>query len=394
MTELGVIEPSNAPFSSPITLILKKDSSVRFCIDFRQLNKVTVFDAEPMPNIEAVFSKVAGYKYFSRLDLSKGYWQVPMSQDAKKYTAFETPQGLFQFKVMPFGLVNAPATFCRLMRKVLKGMDNADSFVDDILLFTHTWEEHLSVLRELLTRLRSAQLTARPSKCSIGYTNIECLGHVISENTKLKPHPDKLEAVKNAPRPKTKKQLRSFLGLVGFYRKFVPNFAAVAVPLTDLTKKGLPNSISWGTSQEKAFNTLKGMLVRSPILKLPELDEPFVLRTDASDVGLGAILLQEQDGDQLPVAYASRKLLPREQNYAVIEKECLAVVWGINKFHRYLFGKQFVLETDHQPLIYLNKAKVANARLMRWALQLQPYRFRIEAIRGRDNVGADYLSRL
>ncbi len=173
----------------------------------------------------------------------------------------------------------------------------------------------------------------------------------------------------------------------------MPNFAEIATPLTDLTKKGQPNKVIWGASQQKAFDTLKGLLTRDPVLKLPELEKPFVLRTDASEIGLGAILLQEQDDVLFPIAYASKKLLPRERNYSVVEKECLAVVWGVEKFHRYLFGREFILQTDHQPLLYLNKAKVANARLMRWALLLQPYRMRIVAIRGADNLGADYLSR-
>ena len=174
----------------------------------------------------------------------------------------------------------------------------------------------------------------------------------------------------------------------------MPNFAAIGTPLTDLTKKGQPNQIVWGNSQENAFQSLKACLVKSPILKLPDLDKTFILRVEASEIGLGAVLLQEADGEKFPIAYASRKLLPRERNYSVIEKECLAVVWGVTKFHRYLFGKEFELETDHQPLTYLNKAKMANSRVMRWALVLQPYRMKISAIPGRENVGADYLSRL
>ena len=394
MLELGVIEPSNAPFSSPIVLIRKKDGSIRFCIDFRQVNKATVFDAEPMPNIEQIFSKLSKAKYFSKIDLSKGYWQVPLTEQAKDMTSFETSTGLWRFNKMPFGLVCAPSTFCRLMRKVLKGLDSVDSFVDDILVFTFTWEEHIASLQDVLGRLRLASLTAKPSKCSIGYCNLECLGHVIGEASTLRPAQDKIEAVQRAERPTTKKQVRSFLGVVGFYRKFIPNFSAIAVPLTDLTKKGLPNKVNWGESHERAFQTLKQSLIGPPVLKLPELDKLFIIRTDASDTGVGAILLQEVDGEKMPVAYASKKLLDREKNYSVIEKECLGVIWGISKFHRYLFGREFVLETDHQPLVYLNKAKMTNSRLMRWALALQPYRMRIQAIPGRENVGADYLSRL
>ncbi len=279
------------------------------------------------------------------------------------------------------------------MRKVLHGVPNTDSFVDDILVFTTTWGEHVRALREVFSRLSDAKLTAKPSKCSIGFRELDCLGHTISSQQELKAHPDKVIAVRDAKIPETKKGVRAFLGLAGFYRKFIPNFAEIAVPLTDLTKKGQPNKVEWGDAQENALKSLKQALTSDPILKLPELDKPFILRTDASDVGLGAVLLQEHEGSTLPVAYASKKLLAREQNYSVVERECLAIVWGVGKFHKYLFGREFLLETDHQPLIYLNKAKVANSRLMRWALLLQPYRMTIRAIRGSDNVGADFLSR-
>jgi len=394
MLDLGVIEPSNSPYSSPVVLVRKKDGTNRFCIDFRQLNKITVFDAEPMPDMEGLFAKLSGNRWISKLDLSKGYWQVPIVPESRALTAFATQKGLYQFKVMPFGLVGASATCCRLMRKLLKGLTNVDSFVDDIFVFTNTWSEHMYLLGELFNRLHKANLTVRPTKCSIGYTDLDCLGHRVSGMVQLKPHPRQIDAIRDAPRPINKTQVRSFLGLVGFYRKFIPNFAAIASPLSDLTKKGQPNKVVWGPPQDKAFRTLKEKLVSAPILTLPDVSRPFILRTDASETGLGAVLLQEQDGSKLPVAYSSRKLLPREKNYSVIEKECLAVVWGIGKYHAYLFGRDFVLETDHQPLLYLNKAKVANARLMRWALILQPYRFRVEAIRGSENIGADYLSRV
>lgn len=393
MLDLGVIEPSTSPFSSPIVIVRKKDNTNRFCIDFRALNSQTVFDAEPMPNAEDMFAKLAGHKYFSRLDLSRGYWQLPLSEESKDKTSFQTPKGLFRFTRMPFGLVTAPASFSRLMRKLLKDMDNIDNFIDDIIIFAVTFEQHLQVLHELLVRLRKANLTARPSKCSIGYTSLECLGHVIGEN-KLKPHPDKVKSMIDAPRPVTKKQVRSFLGLLGFYRKFIPNFASVALPLTDLTKKGQPNTVVWEDIHEKSFQTLKHALIKFPILKLPDVTQQFILMTDAADKGIGAVLMQVEDGIKLPVAYASRKLKTSEIAYSTIEKECLAIVWAIQKYQKYLYGTEFILETDHQPLMYLNKGKIANARLMRWALLLQPYRFRIVPIKGKDNVVADYLSRI
>ena len=393
MLELGVIEPSESPYTSPIVIAKKKDGTNRFCVDFRVLNKVTIFDAEPMPSADGIFTKLSGHSYISKIDLSKGYWQVPMAEDCKAMTAFSTPAGLYQFTVMPFGLVNAPATFCRLMRKLLGGMENIDNFIDDIVVFTHTFEQHINILGELLTRLRDCGMTARPSKCLIGYEELECLGYLVG-GQRLRPDEDKISAIKDAPVPTTKKQVRSFMGLAGFYRKFIPNFAAISVPLSDLTRKGQPTKVQWGESQQNAFDSLKRLLCAKPILKLPDFSHQFILRTDASDTGIGAVLLQMEGNEKLPIAYASKKLKPREVAYAVIEKECLAVVWGIQKFAQYLYGREFVLETDHQPLTYLNKSKTENNRLMRWALQLQQYRFRIEAIKGSDNVGADYLSRI
>nr|XP_034320976.1 uncharacterized protein LOC117687844 [Crassostrea gigas] len=392
MLQLNVIGPSSSPYSAPVVIARKKDGTNRFCIDYRRLNCATVFDAEPMPSPESIFSKMTGKKFVSKIDLSKGYWQVPMADESKSLTAFSTPSGLYQFRTMPFGLVNAPATFSRMMRKLLQGMNGVENFIDDVIVFTDTFEEHLHILKTVFERLRDAGLAARPTKCFIGFDKIDCLGHMVG-NKCLEPEQDKIDAVRNAPIPQTKKQVRAFLGLAGFYRKFIPNFSAIAIPLSDLTKKGQPNKVIWTESQQRAFDTLKHMLSERPILKLPEFNETFILRTDAADDGIGAVLLQMEDDEKLPVAYASRKLQPREKAYAVIEKECLAVVWGIQKFHQYLYGREFLLETDHQPLTYLNKAKTENSRLMRWALQLQPYRFRIIAIKGSDNVGADYLSR-
>ncbi|XP_062602901.1 uncharacterized protein LOC134264647 [Saccostrea cucullata] len=392
MLQMKVIEHSTSPYSAPVVIARKKDGTNRFCIDFRKLNSVTVFDAEPMPNPDSIFSKLTGKKFISKIDLSKGYWQVQMEEDSKPLTAFSTPAGLYQFRKMPFGLVNAPATFSRLMRNLLHGMENVENFIDDIMVFTDTFAEHLSTLKILFTRLRDAGLTARPTKCFIGFEQIDCLGYLVNDQ-RLKPEDDKIEAIKNAPIPETKKQVRSFLGLVGFYRKFIPNFSAIAIPLSDLTKKGNPNRVQWTECHQGAFDSLKQLLCSRPILKLPDMQKPFILRTDAADEGIGAVLLQMEGDEKFPVAYASRKLQKREKSYAVIEKECLAVVWGIQKFHQYLYGKDFVLETDHQPLMYMNKAKTENSRLMRWALQLQPYHFRIVAIKGSENVGADYLSR-
>jgi len=275
---------------------------------------------------------------------------------------------------MPFGVQGGPATFSRIMRKLLDGSKSLDNFFDDVIAHTDNWERHMVALREFLSRVRNANIKLKPKKCSVGYSEIPFLGHQVGHNT-ISPNVSTVTKILNAARPTTKTQLRSFLSLVGYYRKFIPNFAAIALPLTDLTKKGTPNNIDWGPAQETAFSSLKQYVSEPSVLKLPNFNEKFIVQTDASNERLGAILLQTENGVKHPIAFASKKLLAREKNYSTIEKECLAIVWGVQKFEQYLYGKHFVLETDHQPLQYLGKTQYQNGRLMRWALGLQPYRF-------------------
>lgn len=393
MEAAGIIERSDSPYQSPMVVVKKPDKSNRICLDFRKLNCLTVFDSEPMPDPEQIFANLAGSKYFTKIDLSKGYWQVPLEKNSKEYTAFATDLGLYQFCVVPFGLVNAPATFNRLMRLIFQGMIGVHHFLDDILVYSSTWDEHLIILRSVLEKLQQAGLTARPSKCHIGMFQLEYLGYIVGEGG-MKPQEDKVEKILSAARPTTKKELRSFLGLSGYYRRFIPHYSTVAAPLTNLVKKQQPNKLPWTDEHQRAFDSLKKSIATPPVLKLPNLDQEFLLRTDASGTGLGAVLLQEVEGIKKPIAYASRKLLPRERRYAVVERECLAIIWGIQKFGVYLYGKTFVLEVDHKPLIYLQQSKTLNPRLMRWALLLQPYVVNIKFIKGSENVGADFLSRL
>ncbi|KAL8563286.1 hypothetical protein ACOMHN_058784 [Nucella lapillus] len=296
MLELGVIEPSRSPYSAPVVIVRKKSGEHRFCVDYRRLNNVTKVDAEVIPNVEDLFAQISTpkSKYFTRIDLSKGYWQIALSEDSKEATAFSTPTGLFQWRVLPFGMVNAPAVFTRMMRKLLKGLKGVENFMDDILIASETWEEHMSQLAEVLLRLRRANLTARPTKCQIGYPDLEFLGFVVGENTK-QPEKSKIERMLSSARPKSKTEVRSLLGLIGFYREFVPNFAAITSPLSDLTKKGQPPVVQWTEAAEKALKTVKERLGTYPILKLPDMSKQFTLRTDASGVGLGAVLLQEYD---------------------------------------------------------------------------------------------------
>ena len=393
MLEANVIERADSPYASPVVLVKKKDGDIRFCIDFRSLNRVTIFDGEPMPTAEDIFSKLQGDVYFSKFDLSKGFWQIPIRPEDKPKTAFITPTGIYQFKKMPFGLVNATATFNRMMRTAFENIPHADSFVDDLLAHSTSWEEHMHTLKLILCRLREAHLTVKPSKCCLGFRKLDYIGHTIGEGS-IKPQSDKTEKILNAPCPKTKKEVRAFIGLVGYYRDFVPHFASIAAPLTDLTKKGSPNVIDFGEGQRRAFETLKKCISQEPVLRLPDFTKTFILQTDASDVGAGAALMQVFDDRKHPIAFFSKKFSAREHAYSTVEKECLAVVWGIHKFKLYLYGVEFILETDHEPLSFIDRAKMTNGRIMRWSLFLQCYRFRINTIKGSANVVADYLSRI
>ena len=381
MLDTGVIEPSNSPYASPYLLVKKKDNTNRFVIDFRELDRITVFGTEPLPNIEQIYCGLAQKKIFSSFDLTKGYWQIPLTEGAKDKTSFQTPLGSMRFKVLPFGLQCASQTFTRLMRRLLHQLDNVDNFIDDVIAADDDWQQHLITIRRFFERLARHNLTARPTKCFIGFSKIQCLGHLVGENS-LSPLDDKVKAICNAETPKTKRQVRSFLGLIGFYRRYVKDFAKLAAPLCALTKKHSPNKIRWTTELEGAFRSLIKCLVEKPILKLPEVHKPFILQTDASNEGIGAVLLQTENEVKKPIAFISKQLKDAERNYSTIEKECLSIIWAIEKFQRYLYGKEFYLETDHQPLQYLQRSKTLNPRLMRWAMRIQPYRFCIKAIRG------------
>ena len=393
MLDLEIIEPSKSPYSSPVVLVRKNDGSCRFCIDFRGLNKITVFDAEPIPNVEDLFARLAHSRFFTKIDLAKGYWQILVLPEDRPKTAFATHQGLFQFIRMPFGLVSAPAVFARMMRMLHLADLSAENFFD-ILVHSASWSDHLHHVRNVLDRLKSYGLTARPSKILAGFQSLEFLGHVVGSGV-LRPDESKTEKILQVSTPTTKKQVRSLLGLLSFYRRYIPGFASVAAPLTDLTKESGRScrSIHWTPDCASALQEIQDILSRKPVLLLPRLDLPFVLQTDASSTGLGAVLLQEFEDSLHPVCFASRKLLDREKRYSTIERECLAIVWAVHKFVRFLWGVRFVLQTDHRPLTYLRTSNFKNSRIMRWALSLQEFSFEVLPVSGQANVFADLLSR-
>ena len=369
MDRMGITEPPTSDYASPSVIVRKQDGSHRYCIYFRRINMVSLTDAEPMPNQEMVIGKLGASGYFTKIDLSKGYWQIPIKKEHRYLTAFQTEMGLRQFRVMPFGLNKSGAVFCRMVRELLQGLPNVESYIDDLTIHTPDWEGHLDAVRRVLERLRQHSLTARPTKCEVGYNEIKLLGQVVGKGV-VKIQGEKVRKILEVSKPKTKKDLRSFLGAVGFHRKFIDRFAERAKSLTDMTRKGEPNVLKWSKSADEAYLLLKSKISEHPVLRLPQFDKPMILCTDASDVGIGAVLMQEFDGEKLPIVYASRKLNPAETRYSTIERECLAIVWATKRFHPYLYGREFLTECDHKPLGLLNKSNIVNGRVTRWALAM------------------------
>ncbi|XP_014857306.1 PREDICTED: uncharacterized protein LOC106926725 [Poecilia mexicana] len=362
MLDLGIIEESSSEWCSPIVLVPKKDGSLRFCIDFRNLNAVSNFDPYPMPRVDDLLEKVGSASYITTLDLCKGYWQVALAPEARELTAFKTPFGMYQFRVMPFGLQGAPATFQRLMDHVLRDVSEfSAAYLDDVVVYSQSWEEHLIHLQEVLHRIRLAGLTINPKKCAVAQREVEYLGFVIGFG-KIKPQVGKMDAIQSFPVPTTKRKVRGFLGLVGWYRKFIPSFAERSAVLNHLTKGAAPNKVCWTEDCDRAFKDLKQAVCTHPVLHTPDFTKPFILQTDASGVGLGAVLQQEVDGERRPVVFLSRKLLDRETRYSTVEKECLAMKWAIEALRYYLLGRHFILETDHRALQWLRRMRDANAR--------------------------------
>ena len=398
-----IIVPSSSPYAAPIVVVRKKSGEIRLCCDYRKLNDVTRKDAFPLPRIEECMDALGGSKYFSTLDLASGYHQMMMHPEDEEKTAFTTPFGLYHWKRLPFGLCNAPAQFSRLMQRVMNDhlFKIMVLYLDDLLVFSPDFNSHLQRLQAIFNRLREVGIKLNPEKCSFAKSSVSFLGHILSENG-VSTDPKKIEAVKNFPVPSTVKDVRAFLGLAGYYRRFVKNFAHIAKPLSELLQKTDSQARNpklgyrWNEQCLKAFDSLKIALTSAPILGYADFNQPFILEVDASNKGLGAVLSQRIGSRVHVVAYGSRGLRKAErnmENYSSRKLELLALKWAVTeKFRSYLLGAKFTIYTDNNPLCHLRTAKLG-ATEQRWQGELAAFDFNIVYRPGKHNVNADTLSR-
>jgi hypothetical protein len=393
MLAAGVIERSESEYCSPVVLVKKKDGTVRFCTDYRRLNALTKDEAAPLPRIQEVLRDFGTAQVFSSIDLKSGYWQIPMDPASKHLTAFATPDGAtYQYRVMPFGLKNAPATFQKLMTCVLSGLLGkcAHVYLDDIIVFSATYEQHIGHLRQIFERLQEFGLRCAPGKCRFGVNELPYLGHIVGQDGN-RPQERHLVQIRDAVPPRTKRQLQSFLGLANWLREYVPLYATIAAPLTDLLVAKKP--FRWTDAAQKAFDDLKTAIDQPLLLHRPDASREYVLQTDASGLGVAAVLYQEEEGQRKIISYASARLNDAQRRYHINEQECLAVVFAVKRYRPYLEDKPFLLRTDNKCLLWLNGAKDSNAKLTRWALLLQEFNFRVEHCPGKNNELPDVLSR-
>ena len=375
MLAKDVIEPSVSPYAAGVVLVPKKSGETRFCVDYRGLNQVTRADHYPLPLARSeIFDTLGGAKVFSCLDCQQGYWQVSVAEEDRHKTAFRCFLGLFHFKRVPFGLKNAPSTYQRLMAHILSGYTGkfCHCFIDDIIIFSATFEDHLEHLRLVFERLKEAGIKLKPSKCVLAKEKVQYLGHTISPG-EIRPDPENVTKIRNLEEPTTVKQIRTFVGMASYYRSFVKDFSRRAHPLTELTKQNV--KFRWGAEEEAAFTDLKEALTTEPVLALPDFTKPFILMTDGSMTGLGAVLGQHHDGEprEQVIGYASRRTNKLEESYSACELECMALVWATRHFRNYILGRRTEVITDHWALKWLQDLKNPNPRLQRWRIALQEF---------------------
>ena len=393
MLENDIIEESQSNWSSPCILVPKHDGGFRFCTDFRKVNDKTKSDSFPIPRIADCIDQIGNAKFVSTFDMLKGYWQVPLTQRAREISAFVTPSGLYQYKVMPFGMKNASATFQRMVNKLVRDIDGCEGYIDDVVIFSDNWSDHIRQIERFFQIMREAKLTINLMKSEFGKATVKYLGHIVGQG-QVRPLDAKIQTIAKFPIPTSRKELARFLGMAGYYRSFCLNFSEIAAPLTNLLSKKV--KIVWTDDCQRAFDKVKLLLQKSPVLKSPDYEKPFKLIIDSSDVGTGSVLVQEaSDGLDHPVSYFSKKFLKYQKNYSVVEKETLGLVLALEHFDVYLGSTPFKIKvyTDHNPLTFLKTMKNKNQRLVRWSLALQEYNLEIQHIPGSENVVADALSR-
>lgn len=397
LRKLDVIEEceGSADFLNPLLPIKKPTGKWRICLDSRRLNSMTKRDEFPIPNMTQILQRIKKVRFFSVIDLTESYYQVELNEEAKNKTAFRTNKGLYRFKVMPFGLTNAPATMCRLMSKVL-GHD-LEPFVyvylDDIIITSETFEEHIRLIRCVAERLRNSGLTINILKSKFCQTSIKYLGYVLSDEG-LATDVAKIQPILDYPAPRTVKDVRRLLGLAGFYQKFVRCYSDITTPITNLLKKGRKKFL-WTQEADEALQKLKEALVSAPILANPDFEQPFIIETDSSDLAIGSVLTQIQGGERKCIAYFSKKLSSTQRRYSATERECLAVLLSIENFRHFVEGNRFVVQTDAMSLTFLQTMSIESKspRIARWALKLSKYDVVLQYKKGSENISADALSR-
>ena len=392
MLALGVIEPSISPWNSPILVVPKKDGSLRFCADLRKLNERTVKDVYPIPNLNETVDQLGGNLCYTTLDLKSGYWQIQIPKDDRAKTAFSTKSGHYQWVRAPFGFCNMPSIFQRFMSQLFQKCKSLVLvYLDDIVVFSKCVDDHFSHLQIVFDLLAQANVTLHLKKCHFFSQKFIYLGHLL-DATGIRPNPEKVQALQQLAPPQNRLQLMKFLGLINWFKRFIPclaQFSSCLYPLVSKNSKWM-----WTPEHQEAFHKLKQSLVNQPMVRFPDFSKTFVLVCDASDYQVGAALLQQHDNQLLPVYFYSHVLDTHQKHYSITEKECLSIVLAVKHFHSYLHGQFFIIRTDHRALVWLYKIKDQFSKLTRWALFLQSYKFVIVYGKGESNILADALSRL